>query len=156
MRASGVHGRGLFARRGFARGETIVEYVGRRISKGEGDRIALREEARGRIFVFDLGRAGDLDGDVSGNVARFANHSCDGNAEAVIRKGRVFLVARRRIREGDEITYDYEFEWDDDPWPCECGAARCREFIVAEGSVPSGREGGAASGGSKPSSRRAA
>ncbi|MGQ0535783.1 MAG: SET domain-containing protein [Methanobacteriota archaeon] len=131
VRASPIHGRGLFAAAVINRRAFIAEYVGRRVSKTQGDRIARRQERLGMIFVFDVAPGIDIDGDVPQNIARFANHSCDPNAEIQIRRRRVFLEARRKIRGGEEITYDYECDLDDRPLPCLCGSPRCRRLVIA-------------------------
>jgi flagellar biosynthesis GTPase FlhF len=39
---------------------------------------------------------------------------------------RVFVYAQRRIRAGEELTYDYQFPADESRIPCKCGAANCR------------------------------
>jgi SET domain-containing protein len=42
-------------------------------------------------------------------------------------------VARRRIAAGEEITFDYGYTLDDyREHPCQCGAAACAGFMVAE------------------------
>ncbi len=57
----------------------------------------------------------------------FINHSCRGNCETVEDDGRVWIVAKRAIPAGEEITYDYCL-WDggDDPCTCHCRSANCR------------------------------
>ena len=55
---------------------------------------------------------------------RFLNHSCAPNATI---RGRE-LVALRDIHALEEVTFDYETtEWElASPFPCACGAERCR------------------------------
>ena len=55
------------------------------------------------------------------------NHSCDPNAYFLKR----WLIAGRDIKEGDEITIDYALTEDSfsDPFPCNCGAEKCRGHI---------------------------
>jgi SET domain-containing protein len=46
-------------------------------------------------------------------------------------RGRIWIIAMRDIAAGDEITYDYNFDWDlCRDHRCLCGAARCPGFIV--------------------------
>ena len=55
---------------------------------------------------------------------RFLNHSCD---PSTVIRGRE-VIARRRIRAWDEITFDYastEFDMAE-PFACRCGSIRCR------------------------------
>lgn len=130
VRRSGVHGRGLFARRDIRKGERIIEYVGEHVGKREGQRRTDAQWAKGRIYTFELNARTDIDGGVRWNTARLANHSCEPNAESEIERGRVWIVALRRIKAGDEITYDYNFPIEEDMIQCKCGAAKCRGFVV--------------------------
>jgi uncharacterized protein len=130
VRRSGVHGRGLFAARDIRKGERIIEYVGERVGKREGQRRTDAQWAKGRIYTFELNARTDIDGAVRWNTARLANHSCEPNAESQIVRGRVWIVALRRIRAGDEITYDYNFPIEEEMIRCRCGSARCRGYVV--------------------------
>jgi len=60
--------------------------------------------------------------------ADWVNHSCEPNAGL---QGPVCLVARRRIRPGEQVTYDYCMSdgSDYDEFPCRCGSARCRGVV---------------------------
>jgi uncharacterized protein len=96
-------GLGLFATRPIAQGAFIVAYTGRRIPTPE----ARAREARGSRYMFELDARWTIDGSPRSNLARYANHACDPNAEASIAGRRVLLHAVRTIRAGEEITYDY-------------------------------------------------
>lgn len=140
---STIHNRGLYARRELSAGEFIVEYLGERITKKESERRALAREQRGRrhgtatVYIFELNSRYDLDGDCAGNIARFANHSCEPNCEAVNDRGRIWLVARRAIAAGEELTFDYGFGLDvATDHPCRCGAPSCPGYIVNEADRP--------------------
>jgi uncharacterized protein len=130
VRASGVHGRGLFARQSFSKGERIIEYVGNRVTKAQSNAITTKQWEQGRVYTFELNSRVDLDGSPMWNTARWANHSCDPNAETEIVRGRIWLVAKKKIAPGDEITYDYNFPLDDDLAPCRCGSSKCLGYIV--------------------------
>lgn len=130
---SAIHGRGVFAERIIHRGSRVIEYLGEKISKTESARRC--EQQNWRIFALD--EEFDLDGDVDWNPARFANHSCEPNCEAVYEEGRVWLKALRDIIPGEEVTFNYGYDWED--WrdhPCHCGAENCVGFIVAEEYFP--------------------
>ena len=78
-------------------------------------------------------QAQDLDGNVSWNPARFINHSCAPNCEAVLDQGPIWIVARRDIPAAEEITFNYGFDLEDyRSYPCRCGAGECVGYIVAE------------------------
>jgi len=97
-------GLGLFATTPIKRGAVIAEYTGRRIPTKE----AREKERNGRArYMFELNSHWTIDGSPRSNIARYANHACKPNAEAIEDRGRVFLRARRRIEPGEEITYDY-------------------------------------------------
>ncbi len=132
---SKVHGRGLYAARDFRRGERIIEYGGIRVPKSEGTRRADAQWARGRVYVFEISNRFDLDGAPAWNIARLANQSCDPNCESDVVRGRIWVLARRRIRKGEEITYDYNLPLTDPPLVCHCGAAKCRGYVVGEDHV---------------------
>jgi len=96
-------GLGLFATRPIEKKAYIATYRGRRISNDE----ALELERRGSKYMFEINSRWTIDGSSRWNLARYANHSCRPNAEAVTRKGKIVLVARRRITPEEEITYHY-------------------------------------------------
>ncbi len=134
VRRSGVHGHGLFAARDFRRGERIMRYAGELVGKKEGERRAMAQWRRGKVYMFDLSTRRDIDGSPLWNKARWANHSCDPNAEAQNLSGQsIWIVARRRIRKGDEVAYDYRFEMDEEPARCRCGSPHCVGYMVSRG-----------------------
>src|SRR6185369_6914044 len=100
---SPIHGQGLFARSEIPANTQIIEYVGERISK----RQSLERCEAGDDYVFALDGDTDLDGNVEWNLARFINHSCEPNSDARPMEGRIWIVARRTILSGEEITFNY-------------------------------------------------
>uniref|UniRef100_A0A7S1U6A6 [histone H3]-lysine(4) N-trimethyltransferase n=1 Tax=Phaeomonas parva TaxID=124430 RepID=A0A7S1U6A6_9STRA len=133
LRRSAIHGWGLFARRTFESGEMMVEYLGETIGNAVGDaREAFYEEVGiGSCYLFRLGRDEILDATRSGGPARFINHCCDPNADALVvdtgAGGRkIVICARRDVMAGEEITYDYKFASEDGKLCCNCGAPNCR------------------------------
>jgi len=124
-----IHGTGGFAKMDIAAGIRVIEYVGEKITKVE----SLRRCESANEYIFSLDDTHDLDGNVAWNPARFLNHSCDPNCEAEPDGGRVWIVARRDIRAGEEITFNYGYDLGDyREHPCRCGAADCAGYIVAE------------------------
>jgi hypothetical protein len=115
-------GLGLFATAAIQKGAFIVEYRGRRIANA----LAKRREARGNRYIYELNSRWTVDGSTRRNVARYANHSCRPNAESDVIRGKVILRAVKRIRPGEEITYDYGEEYFElflRPIGCRC--AKC-------------------------------
>ena len=127
--SSPIHGVGGFAKRDVCAGRLLIEYVGEKIDKRE----SLRRCEQNNHCIFALDEHFDLDGNVPWNPARFLNHSCNPNCEAELREGRIWIVARRDIRQGEEITFNYGFDLEDyKSYPCACGSASCIGYIVDE------------------------
>ena len=148
VRPSPVHGFGGFALRRIRPGTRIVEYVGERLTGDEVDaRYADEEAERWHTFLFRIGDDAYIDASRQGNDARFINHSCDPNCEADVIDGHVYITAIRDIPPGEELTYDYALELEEEPLPswehhyaCRCGAARCRGTMLEPRSGPAGDE----------------
>lgn len=139
VRRSGIHGRGLFAKRRIPEGTPIIEYVGELIDKKESDRRAwaridyAKKTGDAAVYIFTLNKKFDIDGDLPWNSARLINHSCDPNCESYIEEDRIWIAAKRDIAKGEELYYNYGFDletWEDHP--CLCGAPRCVGYIAGE------------------------
>ena len=75
----------------------------------------------------------DLDGNVSWNPARLLNHSCAPNCEAQLDDGHIWIVALRDIKAGEELTFNYGYELNDEmAQPCTCGTEHCCGYILAQ------------------------
>jgi uncharacterized protein len=137
FRASRIHGTGGFARIDIPRGTCVLEYVGEKIDKAE----SLRRCEAENPFIFALNDREDLDGNVPWNPARLFNHSCAPNCDAENHDGHIWIVARRDIAAGEEVTFNYGFDLIDyQEYPCRCGARDCVGFMVAEEFFPHVRE----------------
>ncbi len=141
VRQSSIHGRGLYAVAKIKQGTDIIQYVGEKISKEESTRRALeweehaRNTGEGLVYIFELDDEWDLDGREGDNPARYMNHSCDGNCEAVNDEdeGEIWITARRDIKKGEELVYDYGYDMEHFlDHPCLCGADNCIGYIVRE------------------------
>jgi SET domain-containing protein len=117
----GLSGKGIFALEPIPKGKRIIEYIGRDVP------VAKQESMTGR-YLFTTGRKKMIDGNIKENIARFINHSCRPNCEARGPSGQVFIYSLRKIKAGEELTYDYGDEYFDDyikPIGCRC--AKCRD-----------------------------
>ena len=138
VRRSRVHGRGAFAARRIRKGTRIIEYLGERVTHQEADRrYEDRGERDNHTFLFIVDARTVIDAGVGGNDARFINHSCGPNCEAVIEGKRVFIEAIRTIQPGEELNYDYQLgrSADDPPdvdeiYACRCGQVNCRGSML--------------------------
>ena len=109
VQQSEIHGTGVFARTDIPKGKKVIEYIGEKITKKESEKrsIALIEKNQGSltdgaVYVFELNKRYDLDGNVPENTARFINHSCDPNCEPDVIKNRIWLLSTRIIYWGEE------------------------------------------------------
>jgi len=129
FRASAIHGTGALAKHAIPAGTRVIEYVGERISKEE----SLRRCQKDNNCIFGLNATHDLDGSVNWNLARFINHSCEPNCDAVCEAERVWIVSHRDIEAGEEVTFNYAYDLEDyRRYPCNCGSPTCVGYIVAE------------------------
>jgi SET domain-containing protein len=139
VRESEIHGRGLYAIKAIKAETDIIQYVGEKITKKESTRRALeweesaRKSGEGLVYIFELDDTYDIDGRLGENPARYMNHSCDGNCEAINYDGEIWIVARRDIKKGEELVYDYGYDMEHFlDHPCRCGADNCIGYIVRE------------------------
>ena len=138
VRNSPVHGMGAFALRRIRKGSRIVEYLGERVSHREADRRYESKDANdAHTFLFIVDSRTVIDAGVGGNEARFLNHSCNPNCESVIESRRVYIEAIRTIEPGEEMTYDYQIQREEDDPPgieevfaCRCGFPQCRGTML--------------------------
>lgn len=130
LKPSHIHGIGGFARADIPAGTRFIEYIGEKITKKE----SLSRCERNNEYIFALDDEYDVDGNVAWNPARFLNHSCQPNCEALLEQGRIWMVSLRQIRAGEELTFDYGYDLEDyRQYPCSCGAPGCVGYIVAHG-----------------------
>ncbi|MGK0186610.1 MAG: SET domain-containing protein [Verrucomicrobiales bacterium] len=143
IRSSGIHNQGVFARQKIEEGHEIIQYLGERISHDEADERGIEREAmvhgsgEAAVYLFTLNDDWVLDGNDEDNSARLINHSCDPNCEAVIygegEDAEIWLVARRNLKKGEELSFDYGFDLENfEGHPCLCGAKKCVGYIVGE------------------------
>ncbi len=111
-------GLGLFAKEDIPKGRRVIEYGGWLISAKDGDDL----EDRNR-YVFNINSRWDLDGSPRWNTTRYINHACRPNCEANTVGNRVIISAIKKIKAGEELTYDYGKEYFDGyikPIGCRC------------------------------------
>jgi SET domain-containing protein len=135
---SAIHASGLFAARDIPKGTRVIEYVGHKLTKAQGWKRAIEwmEKAaladKGAVYVFELNSKYDIDGNVPWNTARLINHSCSPNCEPRVLRGHIWIVARKPIPAGTELTYDYGYDFEQwEEHPCRCGSKNCIGHIVA-------------------------
>jgi hypothetical protein len=127
VKPSSIQGLGIFALRSFRAGDRISRVnVVREITA----EAPIREDLGERIDHCDY-----PDGKVLllGFPDRHINHCCDPNTYQLFEEEASYLVARRDISAGEEITCDYNVNiTNGTAWPCNCGASRCRKLVAGD------------------------
>lgn len=140
VKHSPVHGYGVFARKDIKKGTRILEYTGERISHDEADeRYNDADSEHAHIVLFAVDDDTVIDGGVGGSDARFVNHACKPNCEAINDDGRIFIESIKKIKKGKELFYDYSLDLDGETdeenahlYKCRCGSKNCRGVMLAE------------------------
>ncbi len=139
VKRSPIHGRGVFAARRLRAGARIIEYTGERLSQDEVDARYDDLDGDGHTMLFALEDGTTIDATRRGSVARYINHSCEGNCRSVAEGNRVFIEAVRNIQPGTELTYDYQLivpgrltRAERAAYACHCGAESCRGVLLQE------------------------
>jgi len=135
IKKSNIDNRGLYAAKNIKPGKIIINYKGKLITKKETDTNPKYDNDKA-IYLFNLNSRYDLDGDFKYNDARLINHSCNPNCEVEGKGLKLWIVAIKDIKKGEELSYDYGFGYDEDykQFVCKCGAKNCVGYIVREGS----------------------
>lgn len=139
-RRSPIHGNGVFAATDIRKGEKLIQYKGRLRSHAEVDKAYADEVETGHTFLFTLNDEYVIDANLDGNSARWINHSCNPNCEAVFyedeggdkRRDQVWIESKRAIRAGEELSYNYGITLAEAHtpkmkklWACKCGSRKC-------------------------------
>jgi len=140
VRKSGIHGRGVFALTEIPKGTRLIEYLGERMSHDEADRrYGELHDNSPHTMLFAANDEVVIDATQWGSSARWINHSCSPNCDAIEEDGRVFIETRRNVRAGDELVYDYELIVDEPhtaklkrEHACYCGSKKCRGTMLGK------------------------
>jgi uncharacterized protein len=139
IRESPIQGLGAFATQHIPAGVRLIEYAGERLTPAQAEARYPDEETRHHTFLFAIDDEVVVDASVNGNEARFINHSCAPNCDAVIDDGRIWIETIHDIEPGEELAYDYAYILEErhSPaakarYPCYCGAITCRGTILAK------------------------
>ncbi len=138
VRMSGIHGYGVFAQTDLPKGSYVIEYIGRKMERATIFQVLSKEQGR---YVFNLDEKWSIDGSVPENRAGRINHSCEGNCHIKKVDGHIWVVAKRDIRRGEELSYNYGYRLSglrdmEKNWRCNCGAPNCIGFILRKKDWP--------------------
>lgn len=109
-------GLGLYTKTPLKKGEFVINYTGKMITSKEAD------EKCGK-YLFEINSKWTIDGSGRNNLARYINHSCRPNCEAYIVGKKIKILAKKNIRAGEELSYNYGKEYFDEfikPFGCRC------------------------------------
>ncbi len=142
VKKSKVHGTGVFASENIKKNTKIIQYIGEKVNRSEGNKRSgeriekyLNSKETGSVYIFELNKKYDIDGSPLYNKARYINHSCDPNCEVDIIDGKIWISSIKNIKKGDELSYDYGYEFDKEDYTdhkCECGAKNCIGYIISQ------------------------
>lgn len=138
VRPSAKQGLGAFATRRIAAGTRLIEYTGERLTPEQADaRYPDVPGERHHTFLFAIDDDVVIDAAVGGNEARWINHSCEPNCDAVIDDGRIWIETIRDVEPGEELAYDYAYILPErhtpaakKRFPCNCGSRNCRGTML--------------------------
>jgi len=144
VKKSNIHNKGIFAKNHIPKDKKIIEYIGEKITKKESERrseIILSKHKKkvthGAVYIFELNKRHDIDGNVAYNTAKNINHSCNPNCEAINIKGHIWIVSLRNIQKNEEITYNYGYDFGNhEEHICKCMSKNCIGFILADEHWP--------------------
>ena len=141
VKNSKIHGHGIFATKEIKKNTKIIQYIGEKVTRAEGNRRSekrlkkyLHSKKTGSVYIFELNSKYDIDGSPLYNKARYINQSCDPNCEVEIVRDEIWISAIKKIKKGDELFYDYGYTFDKDDFRdhiCKCGSKRCIGFIIS-------------------------
>ncbi|XP_078393106.1 histone-lysine N-methyltransferase 2C isoform X3 [Cetorhinus maximus] len=133
---SRIQGLGLYAARDIEKHTMVIEYIGTIIRNEVANRREKLYESQNRgVYMFRIDSDHVIDATLTGGPARYINHSCAPNCVAEVvtfEKGhKIIISSNRRIQKGEELSYDYKFDFEDDQHkiPCHCGAVNCRKWM---------------------------
>ena len=141
LKRSKVHGHGIFATEDIRKNKKIIQYIGEKVTKSEGDKRSekrikkyLNSKQTGSVYIFELNKKFDIDGSPLYNKARYINHSCQPNCEVDVINGEIWISSIKKISKGEELSYDYGYSFDKDDYKdhvCRCGSKLCIGYIIS-------------------------
>nr|XP_040026150.1 histone-lysine N-methyltransferase 2C-like [Gasterosteus aculeatus aculeatus] len=133
---SRIQGLGLYATKDIEKCTMVIEYIGTIIRSEVANRKERLYESQNRgVYMFRIDNDFVIDATITGGPARYINHSCSPNCitevVTVEKENKIIISSCRRIQRGEELSYDYKFDLEDDQHkiPCHCGAVNCRKWM---------------------------
>ena len=124
-------GRGLYAAKDIRKGAKIINFKGKIVTNKQVEESDKYDNSK-PIYLFTLNKRYTLDGDFPWNDAGLINHACSNNCDYEGKGLKIWVVALKDIKKGEELTCDYGFGFDRDykQFPCKCSSKNCCGYIV--------------------------
>ncbi len=122
VRKSSIQGKGVYAAKNFKKGEVVLEIDDSHIVIDKNSLTKQQQE-------FDCDYLSDDKVVLMREPEKYINHSCDPSTYTKTIKGVRKVIAMHDIKKGDEITYDYAMNGDNEgTFECKCGTSNCRRI----------------------------
>ena len=129
---SKIHRIGLFTQENLKPKDIVIEYVGEILRNQVTDQREKRygDKGIGDCYMFRLDEQYVIDATFFGGKARYLNHSCDANCYGKVyrvneKEKHIIIRAAKHIEAGEELTYNYHFDQEEDKLSCFCGSQKC-------------------------------
>ncbi|KAL4453004.1 hypothetical protein ABPG73_004782 [Tetrahymena malaccensis] len=132
---SKIHKYGLFAKTYFKQDDIVVEYLGETIRQVLADyrEKIYKQRGFGDCYMFKACPDKIIDATFKGNEARYLNHSCNPNCSSLVieyeKDSKIIIYAKRDIKPGEELTYDYCFDIEEEKINCNCNDPNCTRIM---------------------------
>jgi len=119
-------GLGLYSNLQIKKGEFVIEYTGKVLTSKEANE-------KGGKYLFELNSRITIDGSGRENLARYINHSCRPNCEAIIKNKHILIYSTKGIKPNEELTYNYGKEYFKEyikPYGCKCAYCKIKKLSI--------------------------
>lgn len=119
-------GLGLYSNISIKKDEFVIEYTGKELTSKEANE-------KGGKYLFEINSRITIDGSGRENLARYINHACRPNCEAIIKNKYIMIYSIKTIQPGDELTYNYGKEYFNEyikPYGCKCAYCKTKKLSI--------------------------
>ncbi|MDO8503344.1 MAG: SET domain-containing protein-lysine N-methyltransferase [bacterium] len=122
VRKSSIQGKGVYASKNFKKGEVLLEI-------DDSHTVTDYDSLTKQQHEFDCDYLSNGKIILMQEPEKYINHSCDPSTYVKTINGVRKVVAMHDIKIGDEITFDYAINGDNEgTFECKCGSPNCRKI----------------------------